>query len=246
MSPSTPLRAGGQILQGDVLARLRELPDESVEIVVTSPPYNLVREWSGGGPASSMKSLEARYEDWYPDMKEEIEYQDWQKQVVRECLRVARSSVFYNHKVRYAYKRRRCIYHPMDWLREFPIWCEIIWDRCGGQGGNSRRWIVSDERVYQIRRPRKWYSTGHTTVWRIAPSHVDGHVCAFPAELVRRCIEATTDPGDVVLDPFMGSGTTALVAQRMGRDWLGIEINPEYVELARRRLAGPVTRRLFQ
>lgn len=229
------------IYHGDCREVLPSFANDSVEIAVTSPPYNLVREWSGGGPNSKMKQLERRYEEWYDDSLPEDEYQELQKTVIRECLRVAVSSVFYNHKVRYALKRRGQIYHPLDWLREFPIWCEIIWDRCGAQGGNSGRFLIQDERIYQLGNQRKWKGAqSFTTIWRIPPDRVEGHVCAFPEELAARCIVTTTDPGDVVLDPFMGSGTTLRAAKDLGRKAIGIEIEERYCEIAAKRMAQQV------
>ncbi len=62
------------------------------------------------------------------------------------------------------------------------------------------------------------------------------HFAAYPPELIRPCILAGSRPGDIVLDPFFGSGTTGEVAQENGRHWLGIELNPKYVELATRRI----------
>lgn len=67
------------------------------------------------------------------------------------------------------------------------------------------------------------------------PNH-DTHYAAYPTELVRRCILAGSRKGDTVLDPFAGSGTTLLVADRLGRDAIGIELNPQYAEMARRRV----------
>jgi len=66
-----------------------------------------------------------------------------------------------------------------------------------------------------------------------------GHPSQKPIELISKLIACSTDAGDMVLDPFLGSGTTAVVAQALGRRWLGIENNPLYVELARQRIALP-------
>ena len=66
-------------------------------------------------------------------------------------------------------------------------------------------------------------------VWEIATQPFAGaHFATFPKKLVEPCILAGSRPGDLVLDPFIGSGTTAEVAQSLGRDWIGCEINPEY------------------
>jgi DNA modification methylase len=75
------------------------------------------------------------------------------------------------------------------------------------------------------------------TVWTVTTKGYKGaHFATFPPALIEPCIKAGTRPGDVVLDPFFGGGTTGLVAQNLARDWVGIELNPEYCGLARNRI----------
>ena len=75
------------------------------------------------------------------------------------------------------------------------------------------------------------------SVWSIPTSpYPEAHFATFPAEIPRRCILAGSRPADVVLDPFMGAGTTGLVARRLGRSCIGIELNPEYATLAKHRI----------
>jgi DNA modification methylase len=75
------------------------------------------------------------------------------------------------------------------------------------------------------------------SVWTI-PSHPfpDAHFATFPPALVAPCVRAGSAVGDVVLDPFCGSGTTGVVARQMGRSFVGVELNPEYAEMARERI----------
>src|SRR5438132_398231 len=76
------------------------------------------------------------------------------------------------------------------------------------------------------------------SVWTIATEpHPDAHFATFPIALVEPCVLAGSRPGDVVLDPFMGSGTVAKVAQNLGRCWVGCELNPDYVAMQRTRAA---------
>lgn len=78
------------------------------------------------------------------------------------------------------------------------------------------------------------------TVWDIKtrPNRAaSGHFATYPGELVERCIKITSDPGDLVLDPFLGSGTTAVCAGNLGRRFLGVELNPDYMEMSRKWLA---------
>jgi DNA modification methylase len=75
------------------------------------------------------------------------------------------------------------------------------------------------------------------TVWTITPRPFkDSHFATMPVELAERCIRAGSREGDVVLDPFSGAGTTGVACLRLGRSYLGIELNPEYLEMSRRRI----------
>jgi DNA modification methylase len=75
------------------------------------------------------------------------------------------------------------------------------------------------------------------SVWTVTTQPFGGaHFAVFPTELIEPCILAGSSTGDVVMDPFMGSGTTAQVAEHLGRQWIGCELNPEYMPLQRQRL----------
>lgn len=101
-------------------------------------------------------------------------------------------------------------------------------------------------RVPRSSAPRDGSAPGLRTlgsVWKISTSHYpEPHSASMPLELARRCIAAGCPDGGVVLDPFMGSGTTALVARQLGRRSIGIELSPEYCELAVKRMQQPTLR----
>jgi site-specific DNA-methyltransferase (cytosine-N4-specific) len=89
---------------------------------------------------------------------------------------------------------------------------------------------------------RETAATGNTrnlrTVWRInLEKGTTGHAAPFPQALAATCIALATRPADAVLDPFVGSGTTALVAHQLGRTAIGIELNPDYADIAQERLS---------
>jgi site-specific DNA-methyltransferase (cytosine-N4-specific) len=74
--------------------------------------------------------------------------------------------------------------------------------------------------------------------WVLGPEPFAGeHFAVFPTEIPNRCILAGSKAGDIVLDPFMGVGTTALIASRLNRKFLGIELNPQFIEMAEKRIS---------
>lgn len=94
--------------------------------------------------------------------------------------------------------------------------------------------------------PEEWGTWGSRAVWNIPSVRAnDDHEAKFPLELPRRIIKLLTFPGDIVLDCFMGSGTTAVAAIREDRSYLGIEIVPKYVELARKACETEMQSRAF-
>ena len=225
-----------ELIHGDCLEKMKVIPDGSVDMVVTSPPYNLNKKASGGG-TSKMD-----YKGWYPDDMPEETYQAWQKEVMQELCRVCKGSIFYNHKVRYAwhgrnkYRTPSNTYHPLQWLFDFPIWAEITWDRMGTSGHGNGRVRICDEKIYQIQKPLVHNDIGLTSIWRINPSKNDGHVCSFPIELPLNCINMCSNEGMVILDPFMGSGTTGVACKNLNRNFIGIELDENYFKIAEKRI----------
>ena len=100
---------------------------------------------------------------------------------------------------------------------------DYLYDVSAVEGPNGRRlrtmWDINTE-------PRQREAGG-----------LEDHPAVMPMTLARRCIRITSRPGDVVLDPYAGSGTTLLAAQELGRSWVGIELKPEYLDLIERRIA---------
>ena len=229
---------------GDNLEILPSLQDDSLNWCVTSPPYNLHKEHhtSPNAATATNAAMSAKYADWYEDDLEESEYQAGQKWIVGELLRICTDSVFYNHRIRYAWHSRNkapppCrVYHPIHWLSEFPIWCEIIWDRCGGSTPTGR-YQQGHELIYQLGRPRRGKkSMGMLDVWRIPADSGNGHPCTFPPRLVENCLFPHAIPGEAVIDPYMGSGTVGVTAAMLQMEFIGIERDKKHFDTACRRI----------
>lgn len=121
-------------------------------------------------------------------------------------------------------------------------------DKCNGLGRiqyNGKRMIDTDINNIQPSFVSISNKRNKRDVWSVSPSHYnEAHFATYPEELIQPCIMAGCPKGGIVLDPFMGSGTTAVVAKRNHRNYVGVELNQEYKEIAERRIRGTL-KRLF-
>jgi modification methylase len=178
-------------------------------------------------------------------MPEEL-YQQWQVEVLNECYRVLKpdGSMFYNHKNRI---KNGIQITPYEWLLKsnFIIKQEIVWQN-GSQNFDKIRFYPMTERVYWLAKDRKtkmFNAINHHDIFKAdewKPVRTKGtHKRAFPEEM---CLDIIScfPAADVVLDPFVGSGTTALAAMKSGKNYIGFDISKEYCEIARKRLGTAV------
>lgn len=258
-----PCGAKDRLICGDA-RDMSAVNDNSVALVVTSPPYFAGKQYE---QALGEGHIPATYLDFLQMLRD----------VFAECRRVlepgGRIAVNVANLGRKPYRSLSAdvIGILQDDLGML-LRGEVIWVKAEGASGNcawgsfasaanpvlrdtSERIIIASkgrfDRACKIPQRRKQglphensiskgeFMEATLDVWRIRPERASkvGHPAPFPVELPRRCIELFTFKGDVVLDPFMGSGSTALGARRTGRHYIGYDMDPEYVALARRRLA---------
>ena len=228
------------IVVGVCLEVMRTMADGSVDLVVTSPPYNIRNTAGGGfpGPIGIWKKATLRLGyDGHKDALPHAEYVEWQRACLGEMMRLIPSTgaIFYNHKWR---PQDGLLQDRADIVAGFPVRQIIIWNRCGGINFSDTFFQPQYEVIYLIAKPEFRLAKGayaHGDVWTIAPEQRNPHPAPFPLELARRCIASTE--AQTVLDPFMGSGITAVAAQIEGRDWIGIELSEQYAAMARERIA---------
>ena len=238
-------------IQGDARA-MDAIPDNSVDLVVTSPPYN----------ANKL----------YDDDMNLAEYLGLINDVLSECYRVlapgGRICINVANLGRKPYIPMASYVNTLVFEMGFLPRGEVIWNK-STTAGISCAWgsfnsasnpHLRDVHEYiliaskgQYRKPREKaerversdtmekqdFMEWTKSIWSFPTASANrvGHPAPFPVELPRRCIEMYSFTGDIVLDPFMGSGTTALAAKRNGRQYIGYDINPEYVEMANERLS---------
>lgn len=229
-----------KIIQGDTLTVLKKLPDEIVDVGVTSPPYNK-GENKKGWLVTNVKYSGAT------DRLPEGLYQKNQIEVLNEIYRITKpgGSFFYNHKTRW---ERGELLHPMDWLRKtkWTIRQEIIWDRMIAANIRGWRFWQIEERIYWLYKPKGKKLIGEelkpkhallTSIWRFQPEQKNPHPAPFPLALPVRAIYSIMDERKgIVIDPYCGSGTTLVAAKILDNNFIGIEISDEYIKFAEKRL----------
>jgi modification methylase len=229
-----------KIICGDSLSVMREMPDACIDLVVTSPPYNLNNSTGNGmkdgrGGKWSNAALINGYSH-YNDNMPHNEYVQWQRDCLFEMLRLLneRGAIFYNHKWRV---QAGLLQDRQDIVHGFPVRQIIIWKRKGGINFNPGYFLPTYEVIYII--AKKGFrlapkANAYGDVWEFTQEMNNDHPAPFPVPLVDRIISSTD--AKIILDPFMGSGTTALAALKNNRNYIGIEISPDYCENSKKRL----------
>lgn len=256
ISPKYDETAKCVLFEGNCLELFKQIPDESVKLIVTSPPYNL------GKPYETRLDLE--------------DYLDQQRKVIEESVRVLDDTGSICWQVGNYVKKGEII--PLDIIL-YPIFASlglqlrnrIVWHFGHGLHASKRLsgryevvlWFSKSSNytfnLDPIRVPQKYPQKKHfkgpkkgelsgnplgknpSDIWNIPnvkANHIEktDHPCQFPVELIERLVLSMTKENDWVLDPFMGVGSTAIAALIHNRRAIGAEIMPEYVSIAHERI----------
>lgn len=230
---------------GNSVDVMKQIPDGSIELVVTSPPYNLKNSTGNGmkdgrGGKWSNAALINGYSHYNDNMPHD-EYVKWQRECLTEMLRIIpeNGAIFYNHKWRV---QAGMLQDRYDIVSGFPVRQIIIWRRKGGINFNPGYFLPTYEVIYLIAKPKFKLvkkANAYGDIWEFGQESKNKHPAPFPVELIERIISSTN--AKIILDPFMGSGTTALAAKNFDRQFVGIDISPEYCEMAKKRLTNPIS-----
>lgn len=230
------------LYHGDCMDMMSTLSD--VDLVFSSPPYNLGTSTGGGlGQWSmwGMKSLANGYGEHSDAMPQDL-YDRWQRDVVRAMWATLgdRGAIFYNHKPRVQAGE---LILPTIYGEGLPLRQIITWDRGIGMNFSRSFYLPKSEWIMVWAKPSWRLASKEASaigdVWHIPPEMAnEKHPAPFPVALPFRAIASTS--AEVVLDPFAGSGSTLRAAKDLGRRAIGIEINEEFCELAARRCAQEV------
>jgi DNA modification methylase len=235
-----------RIITGDCLSVLATLRPESVDLVVADPPYNIGVDYGQG------KSADRRPDYW-----------EWCRKWIFLCDRALKptgslwivsgqehgAEIDLSLQLQGLHVRNR-----VTWHETFGVYCShkfgrtsrpIFYATKARKGFTFNRSAVTVPSARQTKYGDRRAAPGGKVmgdVWKISricgtfKERVPGVPTQLPEELVRRIVEVSSNPGDTVLDPFAGSGTIPAVASALGRNAIGIELNPEYAEIAKQRV----------
>jgi site-specific DNA-methyltransferase (adenine-specific) len=238
-----------KIYNESCLTTLSNMKDNSIDVVITSPPYNMNLRIRKGEYCSRqiVKEISTKYEGFADNLPIE-EYNKFHSDVLKELLRVS-NLVFYNVQIVTGSKRSifKMIGDFSKNLKDI-----IIWDKGYAEPAiqeqvlnRQSELILVFEKDYPISRQFRSAVFKRGTlgdVWKIGRDRKkergQNHGAVFPEELIKTIIENFSKKNDVIYDPFLGTGTTAVVAKKLERKYLGSELLKTYYNISKKRLNG--------
>ena len=234
-----------QLHQQDCITWMQSQPAESMDIILTSPPYN----------------FDMPYGTYRDDI---TDYRSWTAAWIAEVSRILRPRGRFIINIQPRFSHREPYHHWVHHAAESAglLWYgERIWQKnsitnyrgaAGSMGIPSKIYLwYSTEYVQIFSKHDVYRPTGRADslitieeqvawsrhhIWTIAPARQRDHPAQMPAQLVERCLKLFARRGDVIYDPFAGAGTTMVVAQQLGLDSIGTEIDPNYCQLIHHRM----------
>ena len=245
-----------KIILGDALKVLKTIPDNSVDLVFADPPYNMSKKNGLGWKYSKHITMQ---EEW--DMFSKEDYFKFNKEWLGECFRVLKhgGSLWVSGSFHNIYQTGFII---QEFFPDIKINNSIVWFKPNAQpnitcrmftestehliwatkNGDGKKWKFNYEWSKNIEDNINNKGKQTRNVWSIpltpkSEKWAGNHPTQKPEELLKRIILACTNEGDIVLDPFIGSGTTSAVAKLYGRNSIGIELNKKYISIIKKRLS---------
>ena len=263
------------LIEGNSLTKISEISSDSIQTVVTSPPYWGLRDYDNDGQLgqeSSPEKFVLKLTELFSKIKRVLKDDGTVWINIGDTYFGPKGGHYDSNNsitnsstgTQYRQQRKAPPKHEylkvgdlsgVPWMFAIAMqkdgWLlkqDIIWHKPNPMPeAVDNRCVKSHEYIFLFTKKKQYYFNSYAikirdvrrgSVWSFNTASLkEAHFAVFPEDLPALCIKAGSKEGDIVLDPFMGSGTTALIAQKLGRKWIGIEINPKYIEIIKRRTA---------
>lgn len=257
VTAQTPLRdCVGKTIQGDAFEVLPLLPEKSVDLLIADPPYNLAKSFNGSRFAKRSDEDYAQWLDGWCQLARRVLKpsasvyicSDWQSSAM--VYQVAGKYFNVMNRITWEREKGRGSLHNWKNCSEDIWFCTVSDDYhfdvdavkirrrviapYRDAGGRPKDWEQSEDGNFRVTHPSNLWTDISVPFWSM-PENTE-HPTQKPEKLIAKLILASSKPCDVVLDPFLGSGTTSVVAKKLGRQYIGIEKEEKYCLLAERRL----------
>lgn len=243
-------------LNGDVLKMLEFVPDNFADLIIIDPPYNLTKNFNGFKFNSrSDESFDEYLSTWFPQVCKKLKPNgslyicgDWKctsslQRAIEKELSILNRITWQREKGRGAKSNWKngmediwfAVKNPKDYyfdVESVKMKRKVIAPY--KVDGKPKDWDQSEEGNFRITYPSNFWDDISIPFWSM-PENTD-HPTQKPEKLYAKLILASSKPGDIVFDPFLGSGTTSVVAKKLGRNYCGIEMNQEYCLWTEKRL----------
>lgn len=214
-----------KIINGDSLEELKKLPDNSVDLVVTDPPYKVSQRYGGGVDADNLKNV-ASILRIFPEISRVLKEGRmficfYDNRILPFLFEAIKGTDLVYRKSIYLYRRWGVAHRWMGWMQTTDPVCFFV------KGDNKP--------FYQGKIKAK---VKHDCYVKASPEKDNtGHPAQKPLEIIEDIITWCSEEGDVVLDPYAGSGSTLVACKNLKRNGIGIEINKDYIDMINKRLA---------
>ncbi len=254
--PSSPAEIENKLIYQDLFACLDFLPDEFIDLLVIDPPYNLNKKF---GNSKFSKTSSESYEDWLDSWVTKI------RRCLKKTASLYACCDWQSSKsVQTILEKHFIIRNRITWEREKGRGAAANWKNCSEDiwfctvsneyffdleavklkrkviapyrlsSGEPKDWEETSNGNYRLTHPSNLWTDISIPFWSM-PENTD-HPTQKPEKLIAKLILASSRPGDFVFDPFFGSGTTCVVSKKLHRKFSGVEQEPEYCQMAVKRL----------
>lgn len=233
-----------ELIHGDCMEYMAKMPDKAYDLAITSPPYNANLRIRGNEYCSANYGSRIKYSNFSDDLSME-EYEEFLVSIIKELVRVTKRYVFLNIQMLSGNKPALfgAIGRVKSILKEVIIWDKVYTEPAVSDGvlNSCFEFIFVFSQSDYIRREFDGVNFKRGTmdnILRVSKKgkSIEGHKAVMPKSIPFHILNNFAQPKDIILEPFLGSGTTAIVCHDMGYDLVGIEIDKEYYDAAVKRL----------
>jgi site-specific DNA-methyltransferase (adenine-specific) len=242
-----------QIIHGDCIEILNTFPDKSVDLIFADPPYNLQLQQDLWRP--NMTKVDAVVDEW-DQFSSFQEYDAFSRKWLTACRRVLKEtgSIWVIGSYHNIYRIGAILQDLGFWILNDVVWIKtnpmpnfrgvrftnahetLLWASKSKSSRYTFNYHAMKAVNDDLQMRSDWELPICTGSERLKIDGIKAHSTQKPEGLLRRVILSSSNPGDIVLDPFFGSGTTGAVAKKLQRNWIGIELDQKYIEIAQKRL----------